>query len=74
MKTDLDTLLNRIEVMESQMAFQDEHIDSLNAIVARQDAEIRELKQQQDSLSKRLREIGEMSGGGQQQHEIPPHY
>jgi SlyX protein len=69
-----ESLLKRVEDMESQLAFQDEIIDSLNTVVARQDVEIRELKRLFDEVSKRLRDIGEIGGGAQAQHEIPPHY
>ena len=68
MNADSDSLLKRVEELESQLAFQDEHIDSLNTIVARQDAEIRELKQQLDSVSKRLREIGEIFPASNRRH------
>jgi SlyX protein len=74
MKTSLDALLKRVEDMESQLAFQDEIIDSLNTIVARQDGEIQDLQRQLTEVSKRLMEVGDMAGGAQQQHEVPPHY
>ena len=64
----------RIEELESQLAFQDELIESLNSTVARQDGEILELKRQFSLLSERLKEIGDASPGAAPQDEIPPHY
>ena len=62
-----------MEELESQLAFQDELIESLNGTVARQDAEILELKRHFGLLSERLKEIGEASPGAAQD-ETPPHY
>ena len=69
-----DSLTRRVEELESQLAFQDELIESLNTIVAKQDNEILELKRHFNQLSDRIKDIGDMTGGGQTQHEIPPHY
>ena len=74
MNDSTDSLTRRIEELESQLAFQDEHIDSLNTIVAKQDIEILALKRHFNQLSERIKDIGDMTGGGQTQHEIPPHY
>lgn len=68
------SLATRIEELESQLAFQDELIESLNATVAKQDIEILELKRHFSQLSERIKDIGDMTGGGQTQHEVPPHY
>lgn len=70
----LETLASRIDELESQVAFQDELIESLNATVARQDFEILELKQQVSRVAERLREIGETAPGAVPQDETPPHY
>jgi SlyX protein len=69
-------LVERLQELESQMAFQDELHSQLNDIVARQDGEIRELKQQVLALSRRLKEVGEsMPGqGSDPADEVPPHY
>jgi SlyX protein len=67
-------LLKRIEELESQLAFQDELYETLNAVVAKQDGEILELKRQLGLLSERLKEVAEISPGAQSQDEIPPHY
>jgi SlyX protein len=70
----LAALVARVEELESQVAFQAELNDSLNATVARQDREILELKRQLESLRERLREFGEAISGPGPQDEPPPHY
>jgi len=70
----LEALVKRIEELETQMAFQDEFHESLNTTVAKQDAEILDLKRQFSLLSDRLKDIGDASGGAQPQDETPPHY
>lgn len=70
----IESFAKRIEELESQLAFQDELIESLNGTVARQDGEILELKRQFSLLSERLKEIGDASPGAAPQDETPPHY
>jgi len=74
MSDSLETLVKRIEELETQMAFQDDIHESLNAIVAKQDGEILELKRQFSMLSDRLKDMGDAAGGAQAQDETPPHY
>jgi SlyX protein len=74
MSEPIESFAKRIEELESQLAFQDELIESLNSTVARQDGEILELKRQFSMLSERLKEIGDASPGAAPQDEIPPHY
>jgi SlyX protein len=73
-KVRLEFLEKRIDELESQVAFQDELIESLNATVARQHFEILELKHQVSRVSEHLKEIGETAPGAVQQDETPPHY
>lgn len=74
MSDSIGKLVKRIEELESQAAFQDELHDSLNAIVARQDGEILELKRQLSLLNERIKEFGEAIPGAGPQDETPPHY
>ena len=74
MKDGLESLQKRVDELESQLAFQDELIESLNATVAAQDREILELKHQFGRLSERLKEIGDAAPGMAPQDETPPHY
>ena len=69
-----ETLGKRIDEIESQVAFQDEIIESLNSTVAKQDGELLELKHQFSRLSERIKEIGDASPGEAPQDETPPHY
>jgi SlyX protein len=70
----LESLARRVEELESQLAFQDELHDSLNAVVAKQDSEIIELKRQLILLSERIKEFGDAIPGAGPQDETPPHY
>ena len=74
MKDSIEALTRRIEELKSQLAFQDELNESLNATVAKQDGEILELKRQFRVISERLKEIADISPGAQSQDETPPHY
>lgn len=74
MSDSLETLVKRIEELESQAAFQDQLHDSLNTIVAQQDREILELKRQLILLNERIKEFGEAIPGAGPQDETPPHY
>lgn len=65
----------RIEELEARQAFQDDLIERLNDVVARQDRELVSLLRRVEALERRLAELDEMASaapaGG---HEIPPHY
>ena len=74
MSETLDTLVKRVEELESQAAFQDELHESLNTIVARQDGEILQLRRQLVLLNERIKEFGEAVPGAGPQDETPPHY
>jgi SlyX protein len=68
--------LSRLDELESRLAFQDDLIESLNAVVARQDRELVELARRVKDLEARLAELAEQASlrgesGGQ---EVPPHY
>lgn len=66
----------RIEELESRLAFQDDLIDSLNDVVARQDRELVRLAKRVADLEERLNDMASAAGGGgePQDHEVPPHY
>jgi len=74
MSDSLESILKRVEELESQAAFQDELHDSLNTIVAKQDGEILDLKRQLILLTERIKEFGEAIPGAGPQDETPPHY
>jgi len=64
------------EELETRLAFQDDLIESLNDVVARQDRELVRLAQRVAALEERLNDLASAAGeGGQVQgHEVPPHY
>lgn len=74
MNDSIETLVKRVEELESQAAFQDELYQSLNTTVARQDGEILKLKRQLMLLTERIKEFGEAIPGAGPQDETPPHY
>ena len=65
----------RLDDLESRVAFQDDLIEGLNDVVARQDREIVVLMRRVRALEQLLAELDETAvtgtAGG---HEIPPHY
>ncbi len=74
MNDSIETLVKRVEELESQAAFQDELHQSLNTTVAKQDGEILKLKRQLMLLTERIKEFGEAIPGAGPQDETPPHY
>lgn len=65
----------RVEELESRLAFQDDLIESLNEVVARQDREIVSITRRLHEMEKRLNDMDTASAGGSAEgHEIPPHY
>ena len=67
---------SRLEELESRAAFQDDLIESLDAVVARQDREIATLRRRVQALEDRLADLAEAASlaGGAPGHEMPPHY
>jgi len=69
--------LSRLDELESRVAFQDDLIESLNRVVARQDRELAGLAQRVKDLETRLADLAEAASsalGGSGGHEVPPHY
>jgi SlyX protein len=65
----------RLDDLESRVAFQDDLIERLNEVVARQDREIVALLRRVSALEQRLAELDETSvAGAAGGHEVPPHY
>ena len=65
-----------LDDLEARVAFQDDLIERLNDVVARQDREILALTRRVGALERRLNDLDETAtaaaaGSG---HEIPPHY
>lgn len=68
--------MSRLDELESRTAFQDDLIESLNAVVARQDREIADLRQRVQALENKLADLAEATSlpGVAPGHEVPPHY
>jgi len=66
---------SRLDELESRMAFQDDLIESLNRVIARQDRELAELTRRIGELETRLADLAAAGApGGPAGHEVPPHY
>jgi len=63
----------RIEQLETRVAFQDETLNRLSDIIASQRKELDQLQQEMAELKDRFREL-RLSGVTPQEPETPPHY
>ncbi|MDZ7803321.1 SlyX family protein [Thiohalophilus sp.] len=63
----------RIEQLETRVAFQDETLNRLSEIIAEQRRELDQLQQEMAELKARFREI-RLSAVNPQEQENPPHY
>ena len=72
----IDAREQRLDELESRVAWQDQTIDTLNAAIAEQAIAITRLEEKLRLLTERLRE--QLSAGGTAAestgHEVPPHY
>jgi SlyX protein len=66
----------RMNELESRLAFQDDLIDRLNDVVAAQDRQLLDLQARLDSLQRRVDELAEAApaSAAPPGHEVPPHY
>jgi len=70
--TDVKTLSDRIDVLETRLTFQDEIIETLNKTITEQWLKIDALTRQLASVSERLQEAETHASGAA--NEPPPHY
>jgi SlyX protein len=70
--TDVKTLSDRIDVLETRLTFQDEIIETLNKSITEQWLKIDALTRQLASVSERLQEAEIHAPGAA--NEPPPHY
>jgi SlyX protein len=68
--------VDRLEELESRLAFQDDLLGQLNDVVARQDKLIAELQLRLSNLERRIENLAESGAAGSagSGHEVPPHY
>jgi SlyX protein len=67
----IDPLPRQLEEVQSQLAFQEHALESLNEALAQQQQEILLLRRQLELLKQRQDEVGVTQAGGE---EKPPHY
>jgi SlyX protein len=74
--SDSGTSTDRLEELESRLAFQDELVERLNEVVVRQDRLIADLQLRLSNLEKRTADLAESAtaAGEGAGHEAPPHY
>ena len=67
---------SRLDELESRLAFQDDLIESLNEIIARQDRELGRLVLRVKALADKLNDFADSGAmpGASPEHEVPPHY
>ena len=66
---------DRLDELEARLAFQDDLIESLNDIVARQNRELSLMAKRLAGLEERLQDLAASASGGEAAgHEVPPHY
>ena len=77
MADDIDTLKQQVMDLQSQLAFQEDAVGSLDQALALQQQEILLLRQQLEILRQRQQEQAansEAGNSGGPQNEKPPHY
>ena len=76
MNDDIHQETARLDELEARLAFQDDLIENLNDVVARQDRELLRLTRRVAQLEERLQDLASAAGGAgeAQGHEVPPHY
>lgn len=67
-------LEQRIDELETKLAFQDDLVMHLNDVVARQDQEIMMLRQDVERIRKQLLQMTPLLGGNAGEEPPPPHY
>ncbi len=69
-------LSQRIADLESQLAFQDDTIETLNQLVIQQSTELQQLQHKMQVLVDKFRQLQDNGDGNDSkpEDEIPPHY
>ncbi|MEM6987211.1 MAG: SlyX family protein [Pseudomonadota bacterium] len=70
----MTALEQRVDELESRLAWQDESIEALNAAIAEQALAITQLEEKLKLLSQRLQAQNALNTSDVQTHEVPPHY
>lgn len=75
--TDIHELLSRLESLETQLAFQEDTIESLNQLVTKQNNELKTMSERMRSLGRKLNQLQNNESGPDadpSQEPPPPHY
>lgn len=67
-------LENRLDELETRLAFQDDVINTLSEQVAKQEMDIRELWEAKRLLHKQLKDVSPSNIKSEQDETPPPHY
>ncbi len=67
-------LMNKLALVETQQAFQDDTIESLNKEIIQQQQDIQNLEVKIKILEERIKEAAAASPETQQEEPPPPHY
>ena len=72
----MSELENQLVDLQTRVAFHEDTLEQLNEVIAKQDADITQLKQQVRLLAKHLEELRSVQGEGDTEitNERPPHY
>ena len=71
----LEDVIQQLEAAQTQLAFQEDVIQSLNEVVATQSVDIQTLIRKVELLSSRFRDLSEIVGeSGAETDQKPPHY
>jgi len=69
------TTSERLDELESRLLFQEDHLNTLNDVIAAQDMRMAELVRQIKRLEQQLKQgVGFAGGGDGSADEPPPHY
>lgn len=73
---DQDDLIKRIADLESQLAFQEDTIETLNQLVTQQAREFQTLQRKMHVLGEKFQQINDRQGDepSNPADEVPPHY
>ncbi len=70
----LTELMNKLELLETRQAFQEDTIESLNNEIIQQQQDIQNLEIKIKILEERIKEAAAASPETQQEEPPPPHY
>ena len=70
----LTELLSRLELVETQQAFQEDTIESLNKEIIQQQQDIQNLELKINILEEQLKEAAEATSNPEHEEPPPPHY